>query len=156
MAKEHAAAVEKEARDHAAQETEAFRTHYPKSLAFDYEFQTRKAPFNVVAIYHDDRFTYIKAAPQEVPALYELKDGKASLVNYSYDAGLYTVQKDSRCRVAGDWEGPNELYERRSQVTGEEGQGRTAWITPSNRYRARRDRRFRRQARHRRTRSASG
>ena len=93
MAKEHAAAVEKEARDHAAQETEAFRTHYPKSLAFDYEFQTRKAPFNVVAIYHDDRFTYIKAAPQEVPALYELKDGKASLVNYSYDAGLYTVQK---------------------------------------------------------------
>jgi hypothetical protein len=72
---------------------EAFRTHYPKSLAFEYEFQTRKAPFNVVAIYHDDRFTYIKAAPQEVPALYELKDGKASLVNYSYDAGLYTVQK---------------------------------------------------------------
>ena len=93
VAKERAAAAEKDARERTAQETEAFRAQYPKSLVFDYRFDARRAPFNVVAIYHDDRFTYIKASPQEVPALYELKDGKASLVNYSFDAGLYTVQK---------------------------------------------------------------
>lgn len=92
-AKERAVAAENAAKEHAAQEAEAFRTQYPKSLTFDYMFEARRAPFDVVAIYHDDKFTYIKASPQEVPALYEMKDGKASLVNYSFDSGLYTVQK---------------------------------------------------------------
>ena len=92
-AKERASTVEREAKERAAQDTEAFRTHYPKSLAFDYRFDRGRPPFHVLAIYHDERFTYIKASPREVPALYELKDGKASLVNYSYDSGLYTVQK---------------------------------------------------------------
>ena len=35
-------------------------------------------PFNVTAIYHDDRFTYIEAAPEEAPSVYEVKDGKPS------------------------------------------------------------------------------
>ena len=30
---------------------------------------------------------------QETPALYELKDGKGSLINFDYNAGLYTVPK---------------------------------------------------------------
>jgi type IV secretory pathway VirB9-like protein len=92
-AKEEAAARERSAKERTIQETEAFRTQYPKTLTFDYRFEQRHAPFNVAAIYHDDKFTYIKAEPQEIPALYEMKDGKASLMNYSYDAGLYTVQK---------------------------------------------------------------
>ncbi len=92
-AKEQAAQREKAAQERAAQDAEAFRAQYPKTLTFDYKFEHRRASFNVEAIYHDEKFTYIKASPQEVPALYELKDGKASLVNYRYDAGLYTVQK---------------------------------------------------------------
>jgi Conjugal transfer protein len=40
----------------------------------------------VTAIYHDDRFTYIEATPQEAPAVYELKDGKPSLIQYDFDA----------------------------------------------------------------------
>ena len=30
---------------------------------------------------------------QETPALYELKDGKGSLINFDYNGGLYTVPK---------------------------------------------------------------
>jgi type IV secretory pathway VirB9-like protein len=92
-AQERASAAEKQAGEHITQATDAFRTQYPKSLTFDYRFLARKPPFNVAAIYHDERFTYIKASPQEVPALYEMKDGKPSLVNFSYERGMYTVQK---------------------------------------------------------------
>ena len=52
-----------------------------------------KAPFDVAAIYRDDKFTYIRATPQEVPALYEIKDGQPSLINYDFANGLYTVPK---------------------------------------------------------------
>ena len=31
---------------------------------------------------------------QETPALYELKDGKASLINFDFAEGLYTVPKE--------------------------------------------------------------
>ena len=30
---------------------------------------------------------------QETPALYELKDGKGSLINFDFNGGLYTVPK---------------------------------------------------------------
>ena len=49
--------------------------------------------FKVAAIYRDDKFTYIKANPQETPALYEIKDGKPSLVQFRYINGMYTVDK---------------------------------------------------------------
>ena len=44
-------------------------------------------------IWHDDKFTYLRGQFQETPALYELKDGKGSLINFDYNAGLYTVPK---------------------------------------------------------------
>ncbi len=49
----------------------------------------------MTAIYHDDRFTYIEANPQEAPAVYEVKDGKPSLIQYQFDqkAGRYTIPK---------------------------------------------------------------
>jgi type IV secretion system protein VirB9 len=47
----------------------------------------------VLQIFRDDRFTYIAAQPQESPTLYEIKDGKPSLVNFDFDNGLYTVPK---------------------------------------------------------------
>jgi type IV secretion system protein VirB9 len=72
---------------------EQFRAQYPQQLRFDYVFERDRDPFHVSAIYRDDRFTYIRANPQEVPALYEIKDGKPSLINYQYANGLYTVPK---------------------------------------------------------------
>jgi len=44
-------------------------------------------------IWRDDRFTYLRGQFQETPALYELKDGKGSLINFDFSNGLYTVPK---------------------------------------------------------------
>jgi type IV secretion system protein VirB9 len=62
-------------------------------LKFPYRFQANAAPFHVTAIYHDDRFTYIQASPQETPALYEIKDGKPNLINFEFKNGAYVVPK---------------------------------------------------------------
>lgn len=79
----------------AKQQIEKFRSEYPTTLQFDYELD-RKAtaePFLVSAIFHDDRFTYIKCAASEKPAIYELKDGKPNLINFDLDNGVYIVPK---------------------------------------------------------------
>lgn len=91
-----AEAAKKEAQRDAKAEAERFRANYPAKLRFDYSFDRKRAvkePFRVTAIYRDDKFTYIRANPQEIPALYEIKDGKPSLINYSFANGLYIVPK---------------------------------------------------------------
>ena len=64
----------------AAEQVDAFRTAYPGKLKHVYRFADRE-PFQVSAIAHDDKFTYIWANPQETPALYEIKDGKPNLIS---------------------------------------------------------------------------
>ena len=44
-------------------------------------------------MYHDDKFTYIQARPEETPTLYELADGKPNLINFEYKNGVYAVEK---------------------------------------------------------------
>jgi type IV secretory pathway VirB9-like protein len=44
-------------------------------------------------VWRDDTFTYLRGQFQETPALYELKDGKGSLINFDFSNGLYTVPK---------------------------------------------------------------
>ena len=44
-------------------------------------------------IWNDDHFTYVASAARETPALYELREGKPSLVNFSFADGTYTVDK---------------------------------------------------------------
>jgi type IV secretion system protein VirB9 len=67
------------------------------AIRHDYKYSSsaQKNPFNVTAIYHDDRFTYIEATPNEAPAVYELKDGKPSLIQFEFDqkTGRYTIEK---------------------------------------------------------------
>ena len=70
-----------------------FRSSYPPALEFAYKFQRGRKPFSVDAIYHDGRFTYIKASPDETPALYELRDGKPNLVNFDFQDGAFVVPK---------------------------------------------------------------
>jgi len=75
-------------------ETEAFRAAYPAKLRFDFQWDAKLGQkLGVEQIWADDRFTYIKANPQETAALYELKDKKPSLVNFDFHDGLYTVPK---------------------------------------------------------------
>lgn len=63
-----------------------------RSMRFDYTYKDQ-AGFNVTAMYHDGKFTYIKANPQELPALYEMKDDKPNLVEYRFENGLYVINK---------------------------------------------------------------
>jgi len=80
-----------------------FRSTYPTQLQFPYVLKGDSKPFNVVAIYHDDKFTYIKANASELPSLYEMKDNAPSLINFQVENGVYVVPKilDSGYLVIG-------------------------------------------------------
>ena len=91
-AKDDAAAQITAAKRESLQTIERERQAFPTQMRFDYRYRDQPE-FNVAAIYRDDRFTYIRADPQETPALYEIKDGKPSLIQFRFDGGLYTVPK---------------------------------------------------------------
>jgi type IV secretion system protein VirB9 len=79
------------AQAHASASIEQFRSDYPTlDLKFDYTFHDQ-TPFNVAAIYHDDRFTYIRSSATEKFAVYETKDGKPDLVNFQLKDDTYVV-----------------------------------------------------------------
>jgi type IV secretory pathway VirB9-like protein len=68
-------------------------SRFVTNVRFAYRFEAGRKPFFVRAMYHDDAFTYIQARPEETPTLYELKDGKPSLVNFEYRNGVYVIDK---------------------------------------------------------------
>jgi type IV secretion system protein VirB9 len=75
----------------AAAAVEQFRSEYPtRALKFDYTFRA-KSPFDVSAIYHDDRFTYIKSRAAEKFSIYALKDGKPELVTFQLKDDTYVI-----------------------------------------------------------------
>ena len=80
---------------HAAEEVNKFRSDYQTKLRFDYSLDPKatRDPFLVSVMYRDDAFTYIKCAGREKPTLYEIKDGKPSLINFQLANGLYIVPK---------------------------------------------------------------
>ncbi len=81
------------AQNHAAAAIEQFRAEYPTAaLKFDYTFHNEN-PFDVSAIYHDDRFTYIKSSAAEKFSIYELKDGKPDLISFQLKDGTYILPK---------------------------------------------------------------
>jgi type IV secretory pathway VirB9-like protein len=77
-------------------EAEARATN-TNNVRHDYKFSpaAAKSPFNVSSIYHDDTFTYIEGVPQENFSVYEMKDGKPSLIEVSFDlkAKRYSIPK---------------------------------------------------------------
>ena len=76
---------------HASAAVEQFRANYPtQALKFDYVFRDEK-PFDVSAIYHDDKFTYIKSSASEKFSVYEIKDGKPDLITFQLKDGTYVV-----------------------------------------------------------------
>ena len=81
------------AQQKASAAVEQFRADYPtQALQFDYTFRN-KSPFDVSAIYHDDKFTYIKSTATEKFSVYELKDGKPDLINFQLKDGTYVISK---------------------------------------------------------------
>ena len=76
---------------HDTNAVEAFRANYPtQKLKFDYTYKN-KQPFDVAAIYHDDRFTYIRTSAPEKFAVYEVKDGKPDLIDFQLRDNTYVV-----------------------------------------------------------------
>ena len=79
----------------AAAEVDDFRAEYPMRLKFPYRLEEKAMewPFLVAGMWHDGRFTYLRSNAQESPALYELKDGKPSMVAYDLGGdGLYIAR----------------------------------------------------------------
>lgn len=77
----------------AAAEVAVFRREFPTRLLFPYRFRAHERPFHVAAIYHDGAFTYIRAEGAELPVLYELRDGRPSLVPFQVERGVYVVPR---------------------------------------------------------------
>lgn len=65
----------------------------PAAAKHEYKFRSHEAPFNIQGIWHDGKFTYIQAKPQELPALYEKRDGKGNLIQFRFDNDLYIAEK---------------------------------------------------------------
>ena len=83
------------AESQAAEAVNRFRADYPGRLSFAYQLdkKAKQWPFLVDAMWHDGQFTYLRSRAQESPALYELKDGKPSLVAYDLTPeGLYIAR----------------------------------------------------------------
>ena len=83
------------AESEAAEAVNRFRAGYPGRLSFAYRLdrKARQWPFLVDAMWHDGQFTYLRSRAQESPAIYELKDGKPSLVAYDLTPeGLYIAR----------------------------------------------------------------
>jgi len=75
----------------AATAVEQFRAEYPTAaLKFDYSYHN-ESPFDVSAIYHDDKFTYIKSSASEKFSVYELKDSKPDLITFQLKDGTYIL-----------------------------------------------------------------
>ena len=85
-----------EAQQTATAQIDQFRATYPTHIKFPYALEDKAAewPFLVHGMWHDGQFTYLRSDAQEVPALYEQKEGNPSLVPYDLqDDGLFIVRR---------------------------------------------------------------
>ena len=78
---------------HARETIAAARQDFPTRLQFPYAPVKYERPFLLRAMWHDGQFTYLRTEAAELPALYEVKDGKPSLVNFQVQNGTYVVPK---------------------------------------------------------------
>ena len=70
------------------------KTTTPAVMHFAYGTVPDVKPFHVKAIWDDGKFTYIKHEASESPAIYEVKDGKPSILDPKVpEPGLFVVHK---------------------------------------------------------------
>ena len=81
------------AQRHAAETIAVYQQQYPLRLRFPYAAPKYEKPFFVRAIWNDGQFTYIRSDAAELPALYEMKDGSPSLVNFQVQGSTYVIPK---------------------------------------------------------------
>ena len=96
-----AASQDAEKRVHMAEKNaqatvDKLRAEYPTTLKWPYRLERAafQDPFLIEAMWRDNQFTYLRCLAQETPALYELRDGKPSLVAYDLEEnGLFVVRR---------------------------------------------------------------
>jgi type IV secretory pathway VirB9-like protein len=71
----------------------SFKENYPAQLRFEYQTAKYEPPFHVRAIWHDGLRTYMRADTRQLPTLYEIVDGKPTLVTFHVKDGMYVVHK---------------------------------------------------------------
>ena len=79
--------------EQAAKDREQFASDYPTRIAFDYMYRRDERPFNVAAIWHDDKSTYIRCRASEKPAVYAVTDGQPTLIEFQVRGDVYVVPK---------------------------------------------------------------
>ena len=82
-----------------------YQQQYPSKLQFVYGSPKYEKPFLVRSIWHDGQFTYIKADASELPALYEVKDGKPALLNFQVHGPAAGLQRCCPARSPSGFEG---------------------------------------------------
>jgi type IV secretion system protein VirB9 len=85
--------TQRETERRAEEASATFRQEYPSRLQFVYGSLKYEKPFLVRSVWHDGQFTYVKSDATELPALYEVKDGKPALLNFQVREGTYVVPK---------------------------------------------------------------
>jgi hypothetical protein len=71
-----------------------FRSSYPAKLHFDYKYDAKLAEkMGIHSMYTDGKFFFVSASPTETPTLYEIKDGKPSLIAFEFKDGLYSTAR---------------------------------------------------------------
>lgn len=93
QARREAQDVKRTAERNAQDAIDRFKASYPFQIRFPYAFDARTKPFSVSAIYHDDRFTYIRTGGRELPTVYEVIDHVPNLVAYEVEQGVIVVSK---------------------------------------------------------------
>ncbi len=79
--------------EQAAKDREQFASDYPTRIAFDYMYRRDERPFNVAAIWHDDKSTYIRCRASEKPAVYSVTDKEPTLIEFQVRGDVYVVPK---------------------------------------------------------------
>ena len=71
-----------------------WRDEYPRRLRFPYRLDEAAfgPPFEVEALWHDGRFTYLRSRAQETPALYELHEADRSLGRRGLEPSLVSYE----------------------------------------------------------------
>jgi type IV secretion system protein VirB9 len=95
VARSDAARTVQEVQERARKDISEYHEQYAAKLKFDYRYDPKagRMPFLVSAVYHDDKFTYIKCDAAEKPTVYEIKDGKPDLINFELSNGVYVIPK---------------------------------------------------------------
>jgi Conjugal transfer protein/Domain of unknown function (DUF4138) len=94
-AEEAKAALEKQKASDQQKIKEAQNTA-PAKIRHNYTIKAKDKvlrQFGLKSMYTLNGFTYIEADPKEAPTVYEVKDGKPSLIEVQFEHGLYVIPK---------------------------------------------------------------